>query len=52
MDMDNFTSDEREKEFNDWLQSITLIGEDGQPADMELEPDESDDPEGDRGDDE
>ncbi len=49
--MDEYTSDEREKDFNDWLQSITLIDEDGRPASMDLEDDTSDDPEGDRGDD-
>lgn len=38
-----------EKEFNEWLQSITFIGKDGRPVSMELQPDTSPDPEDDRG---
>ncbi len=48
--MDEYTNDTSEKEYQEWIQSITLIDEDGKPASMELEEDTSDDPEGDRGD--
>jgi hypothetical protein len=38
-----------EFEFNAWLESITFVNENGEPVEPELLPDESTDPEGDRG---
>jgi hypothetical protein len=42
-------SKEEEKEFNEWLESIEFIKEDGAPSPHVLTKDESSDPEGDRG---
>lgn len=36
------------EEFNDWLDSIVFVDEEGVPLPVVLEPDESPDPEGDR----
>ena len=47
--MDEYTSDISEQEYQDWVQSITLVQDDGTPSDMELEEDTSPDPENDRG---
>ena len=38
-----------EEEFNNWLESIEFVDEDGNIIAPELTEDESDDPEGDRG---
>lgn len=40
---------EKEKEFNEWLESITFVDKEGNPSPHVLEDDDSDDPEGDRG---
>jgi len=40
---------EEEKEFNDWLNSIEFVNEDGSISPAVLTDDESEDPEGDRG---
>lgn len=40
--------DEKEKEFNDWLNSIEFVDEKGNISEAKLTDDESDDPEGDR----
>ena len=44
----NYVDEEGEKEFGDWLESITFVDEDGKPLPTVLTKDESDDPEGDR----
>ena len=44
----DYVDEKREKEFNDWLESIVFVDKDGRPLPVILTDDESDDPEGDR----
>ena len=44
----NYVDEEGEKEFSDWLESITFVDKDGRPLPVILTDDESDDPENDR----
>ena len=45
----NGIDEKGEKEFRYWLESITFVDKDWQPLPVELFPDNSDDPENDRG---
>ena len=44
----NGIDEKGEKEFRDWLESITFVDKDWKPLPVVLTDDESDDPEGDR----
>jgi len=45
----SYVDEAGEKDFLDWLESITFVDENWQPLPVVLLPDDSDDPEGDRG---
>ena len=49
MDKHDAKSRKKEKEFREWVQSITFVDEGGRPVELPLEPDDSPDPENDRG---
>jgi len=45
----DYVDEAGEKDFLDWLESITFVDKNRQPLPVELLPDTSDDPENDRG---
>lgn len=47
--MNDKQREQREREFSAWLWSIVFVDEDGRVLEPKLYPDESDDPENDRG---
>ena len=44
----DYVDEKGEKEFNDWLESITFVDKNGKPLPVVLTEDDSDDPENDR----